>query len=450
MADVLDGVDGLLISSRGPRETAFRRGCIDSREARQGDLFFALRGDRSDGHEFVAQALASGATGAVVERPVETPEGACQFHVSDGLNALQRLAAHWRRRSQARVIGVTGSVGKTTCKELIAAVLGRRYNVLKSEGNLNTEIGVPLTLLQLRPDHQRAVLEMAMYQPGEIALLARIAAPQVGVVTNVGPVHLERLGSMGAIAAAKAEIVEALPPDGLAVLNGDDNRVAAFASRTSARTVLYGLSEQCTVRAENIESRGLAGFSFRLIAGGMTAEVSCPLPGRHHVYPALAAAAVALNEGLGIEEIADALAGAAVDLRLTRRRGPNGSTIIDDSYNAGPDSMLAALDLLGECPGRRIALLGGMRELGAATAEGNRRVGERAASRCDLLVIAGEEARPIGEAARAAGLKDVHFLAKAEEAADALPGELRDGDHLLIKASRAIGLESVVEALAVE
>ena len=447
MADVLDGVDELLISSRGPRDAVFGRGSIDSREARQGDLFFALRGERSDGHNFVTQALAAGAAGVVVERPIEAPDSACQFHVSNSLGALQMLAAHWRRRHDARVIGVTGSVGKTTCKELIAGVLGRRYNVLKSEANLNTEIGIPLTLLQLRDEHERAVLEMAMYQRGDIALLAKMSAPHVGVVTKIGPVHLERLGTMGAIVAAKAELVEALPADGLAVLNGDDTRVASFAGRTRARPVFFGLSERCLVRAENVVSHGLNGISFRLVAGGTAADVRCPLPGRHHVYPALAAAAVALNEGLELQEVADALAEARADLRLTQRRGPNGSTIIDDSYNASPDSMLAALDLLGECGGRRIALLGGMRELGAATAEGNRRVGERAASRIDIMLVVGEEARAMGVAASAAGLRAVRFLESAEEAAESLRSELRAGDHLLIKASRAIGLESAVEAL---
>jgi UDP-N-acetylmuramoyl-tripeptide--D-alanyl-D-alanine ligase len=347
------------------------------------------------------------------------------------------------------VVGVTGSVGKTTTKELIASVLAGKHAVLKSPANLNTEIGIPLTLLQLRDEHSLAVLEMAMYQRGDIALLARIAAPQIGVVTNIGPVHLERVGYFGAIVAAKAELVEALPADGLAVLNGDDARVAAFASRTRAPVVCFGLSPQCQVRAEGLRGRGLDGFSFRLVTDGGSADVDCPLPGKHHVYPALAAAAVALREGMSVAEIADSLASAGSDLRLARRPGPNGSTIIDDSYNASPGSMLAALDLLGELPGRRIALLGGMRELGSATAEGNRQVGQLAAERCDILYIAGEEAGDIGAAAEAAGLRAVRYVGSTEEAAEALRRELREGDFLLIKASRAIGLEAVVSALVV-
>jgi UDP-N-acetylmuramoyl-tripeptide--D-alanyl-D-alanine ligase len=447
VANVLDGVDGLLVSSRGPRDLVFERGSIDSRETRDGDLFFALRGERTDGHDFVPQALAAGATGAVVERPLEIPQDRCEFHVSDSLAALQRLAAYWRRRQDVRTVGVTGSVGKTTAKELIASVLATRYTVLKSEANLNTEIGIPLTLLQLRPKHRHAVLEMAMYARGDIALLARIAAPQIGIVMNVGPVHLERLGSIGAITSAKAELVETLPADGLAVLNGDDPRVSGFANRTKARAVLFGATPQCEIRAEQVETHGLDGISFTLVTPDGQTRVTCPLPGRHHVYAALAAAAVGLHEGLTLDQLASGIAQARADLRLTQRRGPNSSTIIDDSYNASPASMLAALDLLGECRGRRIALLGGMRELGAATAEGNLAVGERAASRCDLLLVIGEEAREIGEAARRGGLNDVRFLASPERAAETLLKELAGGDYILIKASRAVGLESVVEAL---
>jgi UDP-N-acetylmuramoyl-tripeptide--D-alanyl-D-alanine ligase len=447
VADVLDGVDGLLVSSRGPRGLAFERASMDSRETLEGDLFFALRGERSDGHDFVGQAIAAGARGAVFEQALELPENARSFHVRNSLEALQRLAAWWRHRHGVRVVGVTGSVGKTTAKELIAAVLEHKCSVLKSQANLNTEIGIPLTLLQLREQHQLAVLEMAMYQRGDIALLAQIAAPEVGVVTNVGPVHLERVGYMGAIIAAKAELVEALPKDGLAVLNGDDYRVAGLASRTRARVIYYGTSHQCQVRAEDIRSRGLEGVNFRLVTENGTVDVNCRLPGRHHAYPALAAAAVALNEGMTLAEVAAALADARPDLRLTQRAGPNGSIIIDDSYNASPASMLAALDLLGELRGRRIALLGEMRELGAATAEGNRLVGTRAAEHCDVLYIAGEEARSIGLAAQDAGMREVRFIDNPEEASAALQGELRKGDYLLIKASRAVGLESVAEAL---
>lgn len=442
--DVCEGTGTALVAARA-RAVSFARAVIDSRQARPGDLFFALRGERHDGHDFVESALAAGAAGAVVERPVPVPGEAAVFHVSSAPEAIQRLAAYWRRRHNVRVVAVTGSVGKTTCKELTATVLGRRFRVLKSEGNLNTEIGVPLTLLGLTAGHERAILEFGMYARGDIALLARVAAPAVGVVTNIGPVHLERLGHLGAIVAAKAELVEALPEDGLAVLNGDDPQVAALARRTRARVVYYGLSPQCDVRAGEVVSRGLDGFSFRLSCPAGAIDVSCPLPGKHHVYPALAAATVGLNEGMGLEEIAAGLAEARPDLRLRVLPGPGGSVIIDDSYNASPASMLAALDLLAELPGRRIALLGEMRELGAEEEEGHRAVGRRAAAVCDRLFVCGEQARPLAEAASAGGL-EARWL-ESGEAADALRRELGRRDYLLVKASRAMGFEAIVDAL---
>lgn len=448
IADVWQGLSGTLIASRGGTpETAFERGVIDSRQARPGDLFFALRGENVDGHDYIGAAFAAGASGGVIARPVEAPENTAVFHVSDPLNALQRLAANWRQRHDVRVVGVTGSVGKTTAKELIADVLSRRYSILKSEANLNTEIGIPLTLLNLRPEHQRAVLELAMYEPGDIALLARITRPTVGVVTNVSPVHLERVRSFGSIVAGKAELVEALPADGLAVLNGDDARVAAMSQRTRARSTLCGTTEQCDIRATEIVGRGLDGFSFTLQAEGQSQKIDSPLLGKHNVYAALAATAVALNDGMSLAEIANALREAKLDLRLTIRPGPNGSILIDDSYNASPASMIAALDLLAETTGRHIALLGHMRELGAAEATGHATVGSHAAGTCDILIVVGEDARSLAEAAQDAGHPDVRWLATPEAASEALNKELRSGDVCLIKASRAVGFESVVETV---
>jgi len=444
---VVQGTAELLVAGRGPADRAFDRAVIDSRQVQPGDLFFALRGEHRNGHDFVQDALARGAAGLVVERPLEAPPEVAVFQVSDSLSALQRLAAHWRARHDVRVVGVTGSVGKTTCKEIIAAVLGTRRRVLKSTANLNTEIGLPLTLLELTADHQCSVLEMAMYGPGEIDLLCHIARPQIGVVTNVGPVHLERLGSIAAIAAAKAELVAALPPDGVAVLNGDDPSVAAMASRTKAHVLLYGQSQHCHIRGDDLASHGLEGISFRLTYEGRDRRVEAPLPGRHHLYPALAAAAVGLAEGMTLAEVATALREARPELRLRVLTASGGATILDDSYNASPQSMLAALDLLAELPGRRIALLGEMRELGTAEEEGHRQVGQRAVACADLVMVVGERARPLYEAARAQGPAEVRFLASTQEAAPILREELQPGDYLLVKASRAVALESVVDAL---
>lgn len=447
MRDVWEGTGSVLVASRGDVSATFTNPAIDSRSVQPGDLFFALHGEHQDGHDFVADALSRGAAGAVVERPMEVVDGASLFHTSDSLEALHGIATQQRARSNARVIGVTGSVGKTTCKEIVAAVLGRKYEVLKSEANYNTDIGIALTLMQLTPEHERAVLELAMYDRGEIALTAQIAAPSVGIVTNIGPVHLERVGWMGGIVEAKAELVEALSADGLAVLNGDDARTATLARRTRARTVLFGMSEQCNVRGLDVQSRGLDGISFRIEADGASVDVSCPLPGKHHVYPALAAAAVALDDGISLAEIAEALSEVRLDQRLNVIAGPSGSTIIDDSYNASPAAMLAALDLLRELDGRRIAVLGDMRELGAAEEEGHRSVGRRAAECCDVLFVVGDCAEITAAAAREVGHADVRTLSVGDEGTQELRSELREGDYALIKASRALELEKLVKAL---
>ena len=338
-------------------------------------------------------------------------------------------------------------MGKTTTKEVVAAILSSRHNTLKTEANLNTEIGVPLTLLQLTPEHRRAVLELGMYVPGDIRLLAHIAQPEIGIVTNVSPVHMERAGSIGRIAAGKAELVEALPPGGLAVLNGDDPRTAAMARRTRARTVLFGLSAQCAIRATDIESHGLSGFSFTLQTPSDVSRINCPIPGKHHVYAVLAATAVALDDSMTPAEIVKALADVRIDIRLTQRPGPRGSTIINDSYNASPASMITALDLLSENSARKIAVLGHMRELGAAERDGHEAVGRYCVGRCDLLVVVGEDAGPLEDAAISHGHKAVRRFATPDDAASYLQDELREGDVCLVKASRAVGLETLVEAL---
>jgi UDP-N-acetylmuramoyl-tripeptide--D-alanyl-D-alanine ligase len=450
MQDITSGLGAMLQAIEGPHQgRPFARVTIDSRQVQADDLFVALPGERQNGHDFVAHAVAGGATGVLVERlPRGLPPDVTIFQVSDSLAALQALAAHWRAKHDLKVIGITGSLGKTTCKELTAAVLASAFTVLKSEANLNTEIGLPMTLLQLRPDHQRAVLEMGMYGPGEIRLLCRIAQPQVGVVTNVGPIHMERLGTLEAIAAAKAELVESLPPDGAAILNGDDPLVAAMSQRCAARIVSFGTSPECDVRGAVLASAGLQGATFRLTYGDGSIDVATALPGRHNLHNVLAAAAVGLADGLPLRQVAKALEKVDLPLRLRTLAGPNGSTIIDDSYNASPASMLAALDLLAELPGRHLALLGDMLELGAYAEEGHRLVGQRAARDLDALYVVGEGGQLIGEAAQEAGQPTVHFLRSKDEAGPILRRALGRGDHLLVKASRALALETVIEELA--
>jgi len=447
--DITAALDPLLnLVIRAIGRQSFSGVAIDSRQVQPGDLFIALPGEHRHGREFIPDAISRGAAGVIAEKqPRDLPHDVCFFQVDNTLAALQRLAAYWRGKYRVKVVGITGSVGKTTCKELTAAVLSSGYQVLKSEANLNTEIGLPLTLLQLRPEHEQVVLEMGMYGLGDIRLLCQMARPQIGVVTNVGPVHLERLGTLEAIAQAKAELVESLPVDGWAVLNGDDPLVAAMAERTSARVALFGESPQCSVRGTVLSTSGLEGISFRLTCDDESVDVSAPLPGRHNLYNALAAATVGLADGLSLQKVAAALATADVLLRLRVLSGPQGSTILDDTYNASPASMLAALDLLAELPGRHLALLGDMLELGTFEEEGHCLVGERAAQTTDVLYTVGERGRIIGEAAQAAGHQDVRFLASKEAAAAAIRETLSEGDHLLVKASRAMALETVIEEL---
>ncbi len=446
--EVVASLGPLLRERRPGRVARFRRAAIDSRQCGRGDLFVALAGAERDGHAFVCDAVARGARGVLVHRmPEALPEEVAAFVVPDTLVALQRLAAGRREGRRVTVVGVTGSVGKTTTKELTAAILATRGPVLKSEANYNNEIGLPLTLLELTHRHRRAVLEMAMRAPGEIATLCEIARPSVGVVTNVGSSHLEQLGSREAVAAAKGELVERLPVDGVAVLNGDDPLVRAMAPRAQAHSILFGTSIEADARATEIVSRGLEGVSFRLHWQGESVLVRTALPGRHNVGNALAAAAVALAEGMALREVAAALETARGPGRIQILRGRGGCTILDDSYNASPESMAAALALLAELPGRRIAVLGDMKELGPAEREGHLGVGRRAAEAADVIHTVGELGGLIAEGARVAGHAAIHAWTNKEEAGAALTKDLRPDAVVLLKASRAMAFETLIGAL---
>jgi UDP-N-acetylmuramoyl-tripeptide--D-alanyl-D-alanine ligase len=446
---------------------------IDSRLTIPGSLFVALPGERTDGHDFVAAAFAKGAIAALVQREIPggfntldlrepvtyaqattVPLPVC-LRVEDPLKAMQSLARYWRSRLHLRVVGVTGSVGKTTTKEIIAAVLGTRYRTFKTEGNYNNEIGLPLMLLKLSEAHERAVLEMGFYQVGEIAFLCEIARPHVGVVNNVYAVHLERAGSIENIARGKGELVEALPPapEGIAILNYDDSLVYAMRHHTRARLFTYGLDPAADLWAGNIESRGLDGIYFHLHYQRETLHLKVPLLGRHSVHTALRAAAVGLVEGLTWEEIVEGLqAAGAAQLRLVAVRGPGGSLILDDTYNASPESVLAALNLLHELEGRHVAVLGDMLELGTYEEEGHRLVGRRACEVVDLLVIVGQRARLISDEARRCGLpaEALVELQDSDEALAYLRGEIRAGDVVLIKGSRGVKLDRIVPGLGAE
>lgn len=441
-------------------DLTFTRVVADSRQVVRGALFVALPGQKHDGHAFVAQSLARGAAGALVSRiPADcawaldpAADGPPLVLVPSTEQALQAMArSALDRQPDVHVIGVTGSVGKTTTKEVIASTLGQRLRVMKSQGNLNSEIGLPLTVLNgLEEDDQVAVLEMAMYAQGDIRLLAKMTGPRTGVVTNVQPVHLERLGTIERIQAAKQELVEELPPSGLAVLNADDPRVMAMVSATAARIRTYGESADADVRAENIESQGLRGVEFDLCVGRERRHVRLPLLGGHSVHAALAAATVALDRGFSLSEAAEALDRVAPSLHLLVVDGINGSRILDDSYNASPTSVLAALNLLQELPGRRkIAVLGDMLELGSEEGPGHRRVGTRAALVVDLLITLGERAREIADEARRSGLREEQVIEAddREQIVTLLTRLLRPGDDVLVKGSRSMGLDEVVRQL---
>jgi UDP-N-acetylmuramoyl-tripeptide--D-alanyl-D-alanine ligase len=342
-------------------------------------------------------------------------------------------------------------VGKSTTKELIAEVLAQRYPTLRSPGNLNNEIGLPLTLLQLSHEHQRAVLEMGFYVPGEISFLCDLALPQVGVVTNIGTVHAERAGSIEKIAEGKAELVRALPPspEGVAILNYDDLRVRAMADQTEADVFFYGMNPEADLWADGVEGLGLDGIRFRLHHGTETIYLRVPLIGRHSVHTVLRAAAVGLIEGMTWQEIVNGLQSKHAQLRLMAVKAESGAIILDDTYNASPESTMAALNLLEELTGRKVAVLGDMLELGQYERQGHEMVGARAAEVVDELITIGERAKIIAEAAYLAGLPRNRITSFADnlQAIEHLRERLSDGDVVLVKGSRGMQMETIVAAL---
>ncbi len=452
-------------------QAPFAGAAIDSRQIMRGDLFVALPGERVDGHQFVVDALQRGARGALVTRAwaaghmrdleqrvaivadldslalVQTGQPVV-FAVDNPLEALQRLSARHRRRMTAEIIGITGSVGKTSTKEATAAVLRQGRRTHYSGKSYNNEIGVPLTLLRLEPQHEVAVLEMGTYGPGEIALLCELARPRYGIVTNVGVSHLDRMKTQEVIAQAKGELVEALPADGAAILNWDDPRVRAMARRTAARAFFYGRDPQAELWASDVESHGLGGISFTAHFEGQSHRLDVPLLGEHSVYIALPSIAAGLLLGLSWEQIRAGLCDGGVQSRMTVVRGVKGATILDDSYNAAPASCKAALDVLRAVPGRRTAVFGDMAELGPVDEMGHREVGEAAAAIVNRLVVVGTKARWIGEAAlEQRRALEVIFARSNGEAVEYLRPLLKAEDVVLVKGARVAQTEEIVNGL---
>lgn len=421
---------------------------IDSRTVQPGELFFAVKGERMDGHDFVEPARQKGAIAAVVRKDhLARYKGKTGLlAVEDTLAALQQLATAVRRLWAKPLVGVTGSTGKTTTKDAIAHVLSTRFRVLKSEGNFNNHFGLPLMLLKLEPGHDVAVIEMGMSHGGEIAALAKIAQPEIGVVTNVAPVHLEFFQSIAEIARAKYELIESLPAGGVAVLNADDQYVSQFGRDFKGKVVLCGLRSSADVRAENIEPRGSEGSRFDLVAGGCREQAKLRLVGTHNIYNALAAVAVALERGLTPSEAARALA----SLSPSDKRGQvvqlGNITVINDCYNSNPKALDAMVDALAAMPAeRRVVVAGEMLELGPAGEELHRKAGRHMADRkIDFLVGVRGLAQAMVEAAREKGMR-AEFVATPQEAGQWLARETREGDVVLLKASRGVKLEQALE-----
>jgi UDP-N-acetylmuramoyl-tripeptide--D-alanyl-D-alanine ligase len=421
---------------------------IDSRTIGRGELFFAVKGERLDGHDYVIAALEKGAAAVVVRKD--------QLHrysdttrllvVDDTLLALQTLATSVRKLWGKPLVGITGSAGKTTTKEAVAHVLGTRFCVLKSEGNFNNHFGLPLMLLKLEPEHDVAVIEMGMSHAGEIRALAKIAQPELGVVTNVAPVHLEFFDSLAGIARAKYELIESLPTSGTAVLNADDEYVSQFGRDFKGKVVTYGTRATADVRAENVRTRGAEGSEFDVIIAGGREHARLPLVGQHNIANALAAVAVGMARGLRPSEAVGALATLAPPDKRGQVLKLGNITVINDCYNSNPKALHAMVDALAAMKARRrIVVAGEMLELGPAGEQMHRAAGQHIAEKkIDVLVGVRGLAQAMVDSARRTGM-EAAFVATPEEAGEWLASQAQDGDVVLLKASRGVKLEKALE-----
>lgn len=447
--EVLEATRGVALKQL---ETSFRSVATDTRKIESGALFVALCGERFDGHDFVSEAAAAGAAGVIVSRAY-AEDALAALHltvmrVEDTLAAYQALAAAHRARFSIPVVAVTGSNGKTTTKDLTAAVLGETRNVLKTQANYNNEIGLPLTLLQLNERYDAAVVEMGMRGLGQIKALAKIARPTVGIVTNVGETHIELLGSLENIAQAKRELVEAIDAEGTVILNADNAYVKAMAKAARGKVITFGCGETGDVRAANLRRDGMY-TAFDCLWQGASYPLRLPMLGRHNVENALAAVACALSLGMEMPKIQaglDAFTGAKMRLELAR---VGAYTVINDAYNASPASMAAAVDTLAEvAQKRRIAVLGDMLELGEAAAAAHEAIGRRlAAKKIDAVVTIGVLGAQIAAAAQANGVRDAVSCETHEEAGWALKALLQPEDTILFKGSRSMQMEKIIALL---
>jgi len=452
LREVLDAT-GASIAIRAKKE--FTDIVTDTRKIEPGVLFIALKGERFNGEDFAAEAADRGAAGILVSE--ECPEAkladissATVLRAWDTLTAYQQLARFWRRRFTLPVIAITGSNGKTTTKDMTAAVLGSRWQVLKTQANFNNEIGLPLTLLKLTPAHQAAVVEIGMRGFGQIAALAPLAQPQIGIVTNVGETHMELLGSLENIARAKAELVEAIQPGGTVILNADNSYVAAMADKVKpgVRCLTFGLREKADLMGSEVRTEGQETH-FCCTIEGKPYAFTLPMVGEHNVYNALAALTAGYALGFSPADMQRGLAALEMTGMRFEYKKVKAYTVINDAYNASPMSMTAAIRTLAQvAPGRRVAVMGDMLELGSVSVEAHRRVGqELAESGAAVLVTRGEMGEYIAAGAEAAGLRQVYRCSSHEAAGAILREVLQPGDTILFKGSRGMQMEKIIDLL---
>jgi len=425
---------------------------IDSRIIKPGELFISLKGKRFDGHQFIPEVLEKGVRAFITEQEGCCPEGAHVILVEDTSKALKDLASYYRRKFDIPIIAVTGSTGKTTTKDMIHSVLSTRFKVLKTEGNYNNEVGLPLTIFNLSPEHQIAVLEMGMSGFGEIKRLVEIAEPCVGVITNIGLSHIEKLGSRENILKAKLEIFSRFRPEYLGILNGDNDLLKSIRGTLPFQVEYFGLSDENDLVAYDIVHKGERGLSYKMKIGDESHSIDLQVPGKHNVYNSLAAIAVGRHFGLSMEQIRNGLyAFQSGKMRMHIIHTGDGFTIIDDVYNASPDSMKAALATLRDFPGkRRIAVLGDMLELGEYAEEGHREVGRAVVDNgIDVLITKGEASRFIGRQAMELGMSKeaVFHFETNDDVIKMLEIFVSRNDTILVKGSRGMKMEEVVSFL---
>lgn len=446
LANIAQACGGVLWGGEG-NQTEASCVVIDSRKVEAGGIFIATKGERVDGHDFILQVAKRGALGVVCEKKPEN----CDIPyilVEDSFLALKKIAEYYRQQLSVKVVGITGSVGKTSTKEFIAGVISRKYSVLKTQGNFNNEVGLPLTVLSIREEHQVAVLEMGISDFGEMHRLSKIARPDICVITNIGQCHLENLGSREGILKAKSEIFDFMNPEGDIFVNGDDDMLVGAKLKTAKKPVHFGMDPLNEVYASDVMNKGLLGSSAVIHMGNYVFPVEIPLPGGHMVYNALAAAAVGNCLGLTKEEIksgiaaVEAVGGRSHVIALPSR------TIIDDCYNANPVSMKAAIDLLTMALGRKVAILGDMFELGANEKELHGEIGAYAAEKkVDVLICVGSLSKNMYDAACKVTTGEVFYFETRDEMMDMIWGLLKPGDNILVKASHGMHFEKVVETL---